>query len=165
MVHRLARPFLAATVLVALVSGNVLAGGKPTTVPLGFPPEGIELPAGAFCDFGLFVTAVKNTEMITTFPLEDDGSQRAHIFGQLWIRVSNVNTDASVILKISGPSLVLFHPDGSTSATFLGRSLPVQPGQFLVTSGRIVQITNTDGSTVLGPTPAHTIDVCAVLAP
>jgi hypothetical protein len=162
--RRLVSVLLGATLLLGSATG-VLGGGKPTTEPVPFPAEGIELPAGAFCDFDLFVEAIRNTELAKTFPPYEDGSYLQIVTGQLWIRVTRLGSDASVDLKISGPVRFIYYLDGSINVTFFGRSLPVQPGQFLVTSGRIVQLWHPDGSSELLPASGHDFDVCALIAP
>lgn len=153
------------TVLLLASAAPALGGGKPTVGPVPFPAEGIDLPAGVFCPFDLHVDALRNTEKALTFPTLADGSVRQIVTGQLWIRVTNVDTDANVDLKISGPVRFLIEADGTTNVTFFGRSLPVQPGQFLVTSGRVVQVFHPDGSSeIIDSGHGHTFDVCALIS-
>ena len=144
-------------------AGSALAGGKPEVSPVPFPPEGILLPGGVFCAVDVFVEAIKNTEKSLTFPADADGNVRQIVTGQLWIRVTNTPSTDSVVLNISGPIKYLIEPDGTSTATLLGRSVAIQPPGFIVNSGRTVQVTHPDGSTEILSRRGHAIDVCALV--
>ena len=144
-------------------AGAVLAGGKPTVEPVPFPEEGVLLPGGVFCDVDVLVEAIKNTEKALTFPADDDGNILQIVTGQLWISATNLETDATVVLNISGPYKVLIRPDGTVEITFFGRSVPVQAPGFIVTSGRVVYVIHPDGSTEILSQRGGSTDVCALL--
>ena len=154
---------LMAAILALAVPGLTAAGGKPTVGPVSFPPEGILLPGGVFCGVDVLVEAIRNTEKALTFPADSDGNVRQIVTGQLWIRVTNTETDESVVLNISGPIKYLIEPDGTNTATLLGRSVPVQPPGFIVATGRVIQVTHPDGSSEILSQRGHSIDVCAVV--
>jgi hypothetical protein len=154
---------LAATTLLATAAPPAFAGGKPTVSPVPFPPEGILLPGGVFCDADILVEAIRNTEKATTFPADANGNVVQIVTGQLWIEVTNLDSNASVVLNISGPIKYLIEPDGTTTATLLGRSVPVQPPGLIVNSGRTIQVTHPDGSSEILSRRGHVIDVCALV--
>jgi hypothetical protein len=160
--RRIFPALLGASLLFALAS-PVLAGGKPTIEPVPFPEEGILLPGGVFCGVDVFVEAIKNTEKALTFPADEDGNVLQIITGQLWITATNVATGDSVVLNISGPYKVLIRPDGTLDITFFGRSVPVQPPGFIVTSGRVVYVIHPDGSSEILSQRGGSTDVCALL--
>jgi len=144
-------------------AGATLAGGKPTVDPVPFPEEGILLPGGVFCAVDIFVEATRNTEKALTFPADEDGDVLQIITGQLWITATNVATGEGVVLNISGPYTVLIRPDGTLDITFFGRSVPVQPPGFIVTSGRVVYVIHPDGSSEILSQRGSSTDVCALL--
>ena len=160
--RRLLSALLGASLLLGS-AGAVLAGGKPTIEPVPFPEEGILLPGGVFCDVDVFVEAIKNTEKALTFPADADGNVLQIITGQLWITATNVATGDSVVLNISGPYKLLIRPDGTLDITFFGRSVPVQPPGFIVTSGRVDYVIHPDGSSEILSQRGGSTDVCALL--
>lgn len=160
--HRLSSLLLGS----ALLFGSAipaLAGGKPTVEPVPFPPDGILLPADVFCTVDVFVEAIRNTEKALTFPADADGNVLQIVTGQLWISATNVVTGDNVVLNISGPYKVLIRPDGTIELTFYGRSVPVEPPGFIVTSGRVVQVLHPDGSSEILSARGASINVCALL--
>ena len=160
--RRLFSALLGASFVLAL-AGPVLAGGKPTVEPVPFPEEGILLPGGVFCAVDVFVEAIKNTEKAKTFPADADGNVLQIVTGQLWISATNVSTGDSVVLNISGPYKVLIRPDGTEDITFFGRSVPVQPPGFIVTTGRVEYVIHPDGSSEILSHRGGSTDVCALL--
>ena len=147
-----------------LLSSAVPAlAAKPTTDPVPFPEDGILLPAGVFCDVDVFVEAIRNTEKSKTFGPDEDGNILQIVTGQLWISATNLATDASAVLKISGPYKVLIRPDETIEITYFGRSVAVQPPGFVVTSGRVVQVLYPDGSSEILSSHGGALDVCALL--
>lgn len=160
------RRLISGALAVGLLAGLAVptaAGGKPTVEPVPFPPDGILLPGGVFCAVDVFVEAIRNTEKATTFPADAHGKVVQIVTGQLWVRATNTVTDDSVALNISGPVKYVIEPDGTTTATLLGRSVPVQPPGFIVNSGRTVQVTYPDGSSEILSRSGHAVDVCALL--
>jgi hypothetical protein len=164
---RLTGSVLLACVLSLLLGSTALGAGKPIKAPVVYPPEGFDFPAGLFtgCDFPIHIDFLTNTEFSITFPADDNGDVRQNIAGQLIIRITNQIGGIWVDEKISGPGVLTFHPDGSLTEVFLGRSMPLQPGAPLrVTSGRVVQEYAADGSSTLGPIHGRTFDVCAAIS-
>lgn len=159
--RRVIAPVFAVILLAA--AAPVFAAGKPTVEPVPFP-DGIVLPGGVFCDFDVQVYSLLNTERATTFPADEDGNVVQIVTGQLWIEATNLSSSASVILNISGPVRYLYRADGTTESSLLGRSVPVQPGGFTVSTGRVDQITSSDGTSVIASARGGSIDVCALLA-
>ena len=153
-----------ASMMALTVSLPVLAAGRPTFSPVPFPPEGILLPGGVFCDFDLFAEATKNTEVAKTFPADADGNVLQIVTGQLWVRLTNESTGESVVVNISGPTRYTIGPDGTITAAQLGRSVAVAEGGFFVYSGRVIQIIYPDGSSTIISTQGTSLDVCALLS-
>jgi hypothetical protein len=149
--------------LLAATAAPAAAGGKPTVSSVPFP-DGIVLPGGVFCDFDVQADSLRNTERALTFPADADGNVLQIVTGQLWIRVINLSTSDSAVLNISGPVRYVIPAGGPIEATLLGRSVPIQPGGFLVSNGRVVQLQYPDGSSEILSASGRSIDICSLLA-
>jgi hypothetical protein len=157
-------PLLLGSTLLFASALPAAAAGKPTFDPVPFPPDGILLPGGVFCEFDLFAEATRNTEIAKTFPADENGDVLQIVTGQLWILFTNMPTGATAEINISGPIRYVIHPDGTIDATLLGRLVAVEVGGFLVYSGRVIQVIHPDGSTEILSTQGSTLDVCALLS-
>jgi hypothetical protein len=153
---------LAASLAAALAFAAAASADKPVKEPVTFP----EFIPGSFCaDFDVLIHVVSNKEEAHIFP-----SGAIIVTGQLKVELTNLSTDKTVGVNISGPS---FNPaDGSTS-TLSGRSLllgeagdlgPGSPPTLLVTSGPTVQTLDSQGNIIGYTTSGHVIDMCEVLA-
>jgi hypothetical protein len=149
--------------LVAAVAAALLvptaAAEPPTREPAPFPGF-----TGQFCeDFQEQIQATQNNEVLTVF-----STGAALVSGVLKVEVTNLETDKSLELNISGPGV--FSPDGS-SVSGSGRwllfgeagQLPGPDAGMLLTTGSISLTVGPAGissMTVKGTTE----DVCAMLA-
>jgi hypothetical protein len=140
------------------------AAGRPVVSPVPFPPEGILLPGGVFCDFDLFAEATKNTELAKTFPADENGDVLQIVTGQLWVRLTNVATGESVNVNISGPTRNVYRADGTIESIQMGRLVAVAPGGFFVYSGRVVSTILPDGTTDIHSISGSRTDICAFLS-
>lgn len=132
------------------------------------PP--LEFAAGELCPFAVRIEAVENKEIATTFTDKDGNPTRQLITGRLVMRITNLATGASIVRNVSGPGMLTFHADGTLTVVLRGGSLlyllPTDaggPGLWL-NSGPVrleVDAANNVTSTVR---PAHSIDVCPMLA-
>jgi hypothetical protein len=151
--------WLALGVAIAALAAPAAFADQPMKEPVPFPPA-----TGQFCEgFMVSIEATENREVIHVF-----SSGVGLITGTLKVEVTNLSTDKTLELNISGPGS--FSPDG-TSITGTGRwllfgeagQLPgPDPGMMLL-SGRL--------ELTLGPAGIAGIesvgqseDVCAALA-
>jgi hypothetical protein len=155
----------------SLVIGTVLllpgvaAADQPTRQAL--PQADVTIKGS--CSFDVALHIVRNDEFITTF-----GDGRQLITGSLVVSLTNVDTDKTITVNISGPVFVIPHEDGSLSQTLRGQSLipvpagalgPGSPGVLDLTSGPVVIENAANGSIVSSTkTSAATVDLCPVLA-
>jgi hypothetical protein len=105
-------------------AGVVGGGGKPS--PREFVESGLPftLPAGTACEFDVTLSEVANNEFARTFP-----NGNVLITGRLVVRVTNDDTDVSVVRNISGPVLLTTGPGGESVVVLSGSSLsPVFDG-------------------------------------
>jgi hypothetical protein len=122
------------------------------------PLKGFVFPAGALCPFKLKVKPVVSNEYITTLP---DGSQL--ITGALSVRLSDLDSGASLVLNISGPSRV--SADGSTIVAY-GPSLEPFFGahpELILFYGRVVLFFAADGSATVVSQHGASEDACALV--
>jgi hypothetical protein len=153
---------LAALAAIALMSVPVASADKPIKEPAPAP----EFISGSFCsDFDVLVHVLVNKENAITFT-----SGATIITGQLKVELTNLETDKTVAVNISGPFFA--SADGRT-ITLSGRSLQFgEPGDFgpgspailWVTSGPFVVTSDSEGNVTGFTTSGHVIDMCEVLA-
>jgi hypothetical protein len=153
VIRMLLRTLLAASAAVLLVP--TAAAEPPDRVPLPFPDA-----TGQFCeDFQVLVHATQNNEVATIF-----GSGAVLVTGVLKVEVTNLETDETIALNISGPGM--FSADGSTisgAGTWLlfgeaGQLPGPDPGLLLVT-GRNSITSGPTGITALS-IKGTMVDVC-----
>lgn len=154
----------------ALFSTTSLSAQGPTRTPVNNQP--FTVAAGLACAFPLHGEPLIDQEVTKTFPPEPNGDVRQIITGRLVFELSNLDTDKSLIVNISGPVLVVRHPDGSIRADFGGRSGPITfsptdipPGpKSFINSGRLVVDITPTGQFILVSQSGHEEDVCAALS-
>jgi hypothetical protein len=130
-----------AAVLVALVSVAAASGGKPIREPIFYEDFVLE----GVCPFPVLVETTANKEYVKIF---DD---RIMVNGKLFTRLTNLETQESLELNISGPATI------STTEVLRGRGL-------VLTAGRVQLIRGEDGFIANSTTSGRTVDVCAALA-
>jgi hypothetical protein len=143
-----------AAVLVALVSVAAASGGKPIREPIFYEDFVLE----GVCPFPVLVETTANKEYVKIF---DD---RIMVNGKLFTRLTNLETQESLELNISGPATI------STTEVLRGRGLLILfpedaggPG-LVLTAGRVQLIRGEDGFIANSTTSGRTVDVCAALA-
>lgn len=151
-----------------LAVGAVLASAGLAQPPVKEPlvSEPMEFPAGVVCPFPVLGESVSGNESITFF-----ASGRFHITGEGSTRVTNLETQESIVLDTSG--VVTFTPleDGNLAITGSGRNLfyflpqDVEgAGLFLIT-GRISEILDSSTDTITSSSSTgQRVDVCAALS-
>ena len=150
-------------VVLALLSAPAASADKPVRE---------FLPAGDFtltgvCPFPVGVEVITNNEFITTF---SDGRQL--VTGTLKVRATNLDSDESLDLNISGPGVITENSDGSVTIEAHGSWLlwffpgdlgPGSPGRLFVNNGHFVQTFSSAGVTIDRQTGSQE-DLCAALA-
>jgi hypothetical protein len=151
---------LCAGILALAATGAAFSAG-PVREPLVFEP--ITFDAGEVCPFAVTVETVANKEILKDF------GDHLIITGRLVARVTNDDTEKSVVLNVSGPAKVVFTED---SATQYGRGLGLNfffpgdlgpDGALLWTRGPMIQRFSEEGLEVVRMAPVVR-DVCAMLA-
>jgi hypothetical protein len=147
---------LVAAALVALLAATAASGARPVREPIFFE----DFLAEGICPFPVLIEVTANKEFVTFFK---DG--RIHVTGKLFARVTNLNSDESLDLNISGPALI-----SAESERLHGRGLFIAfpedvggPG-LVLTTGRVDVIRGEDGFVDEFDVRGRSIDVCAALA-
>jgi hypothetical protein len=122
------------------------------------------------CDFAVLAEVVVDNEYITTYFDKAGNPTRAHISGRLVVRLTNMETDASVVRNISGPGTLLFGDRFVLKATgpwlfaFLPGELgPGSPPMLIINKGQFWLGTRGGHQAILRQTGTQE-DVCATLA-
>ena len=150
--------WLAFAVAIAALAVPAAFADPPINEPVPFPPA-----TGQFCEgFMVSIEATENREVLHVF-----SSGVGLITGTLKVEVTNLSTDKTLELNISGPGT--FSPDGTITGTgrwlLFGEAgqLPGPDPGMLLLSGRL--------GLTLGPagiagieSVGHSEDVCAALA-
>jgi hypothetical protein len=156
--------------VVALVAAtSALGGGQPSRAPLNNQP--FTLPAGVGCTFPTSYEPIVDREILTTFPAEANGDVRQLITGTLVARLTNLDTLTSIVVNISGPGVVINHPDGSVDLLGGGISAfpfgptdtPPGPHWWLF-RGRLNLTITANGNLVLNSFSGTKEDLCLRLA-
>ena len=151
-----------------LPSAVALSAGQPTRTLVGSGTS--TWPAGKVCAFPLMRDIFLNREVATTFPADANGDVRQIITGDALARFTNLDTGKSVVVRVSGPSTVTYHADGSihyeskgaTTYELFVTDTPPGPDEIL-NLGRLVIDVNTNGDyNVLSQTGNH-VSICAAL--
>lgn len=151
-------------VVLALVFASAASADKPVKEPL--PAEDFTLTDVCSFEVGLEITA--NKEFIKTF-----SNGRQLITGTFRVRATNLESEESLDLNISGPGVVTENPDGSVTLEAHGPWLlwffpddlgPGSPGQLFVNHGNIVQTFRGDGGITIDKQTGSQTDICAALA-
>jgi hypothetical protein len=148
------RTTLALAAVFSLLAAAAAFGAKPIREPLFFEDFVVE----DVCPFPVLLEATANKEYVKVF---DD---RIMVNGKLFTRLTNLETQESLELNISGPATI------STTEVLRGRGLLILfsedaggPG-LVLTAGRVELIRGEDGFIANSTTSGRTVDVCAALA-
>jgi hypothetical protein len=153
--------------LLAAVIAVPTAAAKPERAFFEAPPP-TDYAAGELCAFPVRIEAVINQEYGITFPVAEDGTQRTIVSGRLVMMITNLATDESLTVNVSGPGVFTFGADGLSIdgggnwLFYLFATDAGGPGIW-VTSGRVRLEAGESGVTAL-TMPHRTQDVCELLA-
>ncbi|HEY3018282.1 MAG TPA: hypothetical protein VGJ23_05575 [Gaiellaceae bacterium] len=152
-------------VLSAVLLVPTALADQPVRTPAP-PPAGTSFTLSGVCAFDVQVTFLVNKEYTLT---RSDGAQI--ITGRLVVEFTNLSTDQSVVLNISGP---VFTSVGSSTLILAGSSVIFYfpgdlgsgtPGALLLTHGPVIGTFGPTGALVsLAQTSASATDLCEVLA-
>ena len=161
------RAFIGST-LVALTIGLVLpslaAAAKPWSDDVSMPPQFV-LPAGAACEFDVGVDVLANGERYKLWFDRDGAPSRGLLTGRLVLQLTNLETDASVVLNVSGPGHDRFNADGTIDTAYTGRGLPFFDGVFYLSVGRDEFVVSEDWEMLdHGRESGTSLDICAALS-
>jgi hypothetical protein len=91
-----------------LVSSTAAVAGAPTREPAS--PLDATFDAGEVCVFSVHIESIgEDVGTITTFP---DG--HLLLTGRFFVRITNLETDESIVVNASGPFVQSFPEDGTT---------------------------------------------------
>ena len=160
---------LAAAGVLLVTASLATASGKPTRSLTGNVP--FTLPAGVGCAFPTSYEVLVNGETTTTFPADANGDVRLIVTGKLISRVTNLDNGKSITLNISGPAMIVEHPDGSAHALgggvsafpFFPTDTPAGPHWWVFT-GRLDLTVTAAGNLVLNGINGTQVDLCPQLA-
>ncbi|HEV8192192.1 MAG TPA: hypothetical protein VGP82_12040 [Ktedonobacterales bacterium] len=160
---------VAAMVLSVLSSSPASANGKPTRAPRLLGSE--EFPAGLACSFAVASQTLTNNEFTTTFPAEANGDVVQLVTGYVVQRFTNLATGKSLSATLSGPGTIVFHPDGSVTASAEGPSVLILfPGDIpsgpslVINYGQYVVNITPSGQFIVQKRTGTQFDVCAALS-
>jgi hypothetical protein len=140
------------------------ATGKPTRSPVPDLAQEFVIPAGSACSFELAGDPVVNRLVTTTFPPDENGDIVQLTTGTVVERFTNVATGKSIIINISGPGRLTFHPDGSVTLEAWGTWFIVAEGpRAFINAGRVV-LNITESGPVTVSQSGHEEDICAALS-
>lgn len=166
MGRKLAAAFVASACVAGAGAGATGAAG-PIREP-GQPTSGVA-PAGAVCSFALDVETIENGVTVKTYLDPDGNITRIKSEGRLVIRLTNLDSGASIDVNASGPGTLTINLDGSLDAVGGGLGLLLLtpgdaggPGAFL-SSGRIHLVIGPTGITTFEST-GLVRDLCAELS-
>jgi hypothetical protein len=137
---------------------RISAIGKPTRSPVPF--ETVEFPAGEFCSFPVLLEFPEHKYTAKTFPPKPNGDVVEIQTGKAFARYTNLSTGKSITYNISGPTRLIFHPDGSLTVIAPGPQLFFDSIHW----GNIVGEFSPDGELTLIKVTGRTENVCAALA-
>ena len=156
---------------IALAVLSLFAAGQATATQPTFTDVGgrFSFVIHRVCPFPLRVDGIRNKEEIIDF------GDHALVVGQLFLRLTNVETGESQVYNVSGPGRYDFLSSRGFNGPLIlhlrGRSffytLPVDPGApiAVITSGPVhVKAGARARIRLLSPLPANAVDVCQALA-
>jgi hypothetical protein len=160
--------------IVAVVAATLVllpttaSADKPDREPLAIEPEVVE----DICTFPVLVEPVLNKEFITTFYDKEGNITKQLITGHLVSRLTNLETNESLVVNISGPGKLTFEGDrtflkghGVWLLFFIPEQLGVgDPGLFVIVKGSFLLTIGPNGTQTLSNVRGNVTDVCELLA-
>lgn len=150
---------LSLTALVGLATpvGAVKPDRYPDNLE-GFLLEGL-------CGFDVQLDILRDRSKVIDFYDQAGNLVRTQYSGSIVIRLTNVDSGASVDLNVGGPASDVYNDDGTVTSTFRGAGLPLITDTNL-THGNFAFTFSSDFSELLGTPKAagHTEDTCEMLA-
>jgi hypothetical protein len=147
-----------------------------TPAAIAHRPDRVELPPAGdfvdtFCGFPMLVDFEQPQPATVTIFYDQFGNVvRSHISGPLAVTITNLETGESFAHDLSGPGVLEFNADGSTTRTLSG-AWGIWPrmnglrGRF-ITVGQVVEQRDATGALVSRTLESGLlIDVCAELTP
>jgi hypothetical protein len=154
--------------LLVLVPTTAVQARQPVRQPA--PDLEFSVDAGDFCPFAVTAETLVNREKQLIFLDEADNPVKIIITGTLIVRITNDDSEASVVRNISGPAVLSFHEDGSLTVKLTGSSLlglfPTDAGgpTLKATHGLVVLQVGTAGTVTDTSIRGHVEDMCQTLA-
>lgn len=153
-----------AALTVALALPSLAAAAKPLKDDVHMTPHFV-LPAGAACEFDMSVDVQANGEKYKLWLDRHGDLERGLLTGRLVLELTNLETDASVVLNVSGPGHDRFNADGTIDTAYTGRGLPFFEGVFYLSVGRDEFVVSEDWEMLEhGRTSGQALDICGMLA-
>lgn len=153
-----------AALTVGLVVPSLAAAAKPERFDVGMPQQFV-LPAGSACEFDLQVDVLANGERYKLWFDQDGVPTRGLLTGRLVLQMTNLETDAAVVLNVSGPGHDRFNADGTIDTAFTGRGVPLFDGIFHMSVGRDEFVVSDEWEMLdHGKTSGRSVDICELLS-
>jgi len=109
---------LALSVVLGLASAPIALATGPSHEKGGTSIQTFD--AGIVCDFAVEWDSRVTTDNVMLFPVQTNGDQLLRVSGRELLIVTNLDTDASVVLRGGYREDLLFHADGSIDVTING---------------------------------------------
>jgi hypothetical protein len=149
-------PLAAALVAIAVILAPVASATKPAREHIDFD----DATFSGICSFTVARHVLVNRSVFTTY---SDGTQK--ITGTFKQRLINLTTGKFIDVNSSGPVIIEYRADGSSTEKDFGRQFERPPGQLLLTTGTVVWEFDSVGNVVSYTQRGGTTqDVCALLA-
>jgi hypothetical protein len=157
--------FTIASALVVLLLPSFASADKPTRTV--FPPT--EDFVTDVCGFDVFVDVTQDQFAIIEFFDKEGNFIRDVESGAIKWTLTNVTTDESIFVNLSGPGFLTLSPDGSE--TFVGtgpwiffEDLETGDPELLLVTGKFEVAFDTEGNVEFSRVGRDVVDLCATLA-
>lgn len=149
---------LIATTLLAVLAAPAAAVKPDTETPEPFLIEGL-------CSFDVQLDFTAYRAKTKDFFDRDGNLVRTHYSGTIMITLTNLTSGRSIDANVGGPGFDYYNADGTITAVYLGRGIPLLTDSSL-TAGRFEFLMNGDFTEVLAVPTANgkTWDFCELLA-
>jgi hypothetical protein len=149
------------TLVATMLLASTAAAAKPDRYPSNL--EGFVLTG--ICDFDIQLDILVDRAHAIDFYDRDGNLVRTVYYGSIWIRMTNVETDESVVMNVGGPASDVYSDDGTITTTFLGLGLPLITNSD-ATKGNFSFLFSADFEEVLDTPKAagFSWDICPMLS-